>query len=724
MKIKLLLIGFFICSIAPAQSISMKEKLADKYYNGYSYYKAIPMYEELLKSSPKNYRIYEKLADSYRKINDSENAERCFAFLVDTPTPRHEYLLYYAQVLARNGRYDKASVWYRKYGESEPADPRGTEFPAFYSNIKSIIADSSSYNVSRAPFNSETSDFSPAFYGNDIVLVSARNKTSIIRSIYNRTYSSFLDLYITQPESRTAKPFSRDINSKYHEGPVTFTRNLDTIIFTRSNFYNKQFKKSSEGINKLKLFLAVWNKSRKQWTNIASMPFNNDQYSVGHPALSPDGKTLYFVSDMPGSLGGTDLYFSRLITGTNGNKTWSDPVNMGPEINTRGNEMFPYVDKEGNLWFASDGIPGFGGLDVFVAFKKTGGFSKPVNPGYPFNTRFDDFGYVTRSSGSEGYISSDRNNQIGNDDIYKIRKISRSLPVVVFDSKNKMRIVSATVNIASKNSELTTLVSDMNGYAKFTAKPSESYSLAAVKDKYEEANLDLSASELNNLDTLRIPLVKRSPKFTLTGKVYSADNLKPVTNAKVVLIDKSDSSEKEARCDDNGSFTFQLQPESDYTVKVEVTAKGSKCSSNTNECSTRGLTTDVNFNQSFPVFCVGDVIKVENIYYDLGKYNIRPDAAQELNKLLDIMKTYPTMRIELRSHTDSRGTALANMTLSENRAKSAAEYLYSKGIERNRITYKGFGESMPLNNCVDGVKCTEEEYKVNRRTEFKIISIE
>jgi outer membrane protein OmpA-like peptidoglycan-associated protein len=724
MKIILLLVSFFICSVAPAQSISMKEKLADKYYNGYSYYKAIPMYEQLLKSTPKNYRIYEKLADSYRKINDSKNAERCFAFLVDTETPRHEYLLYYAQVLARNGRYEKAGIWYQKYGETEPADQRGKEFPALYNNLKTLLADSSSYNVTSAPFNSEASDFSPAWFGNEIVFVSARKKTSIIRSIYNRTSSSFLDLFVASPDSRTGKPFSGDLNTKYHEGPLTFTRNLDTVIFTRSNFFNKKFRKSTEGINKLKLFQAVWVKSQKRWTNITPLPFNNDQYSVGHPAFSPDGKTLYFASDMPGSLGGTDIYYSQLITGSNGKKDWSSPVNMGPEINTRGNEMFPFIDMDGNLWFSSDGLPGLGGLDEFVAFKKTGGFLKPVNPGYPLNTRFDDFGYITKSSGSEGYISSDRNNQIGNDDIYRIRKISRSLPVVVYDSKTKKRITSAAIVFSTGGTELQSQQSDVNGLGMFRIKPSGSYSISVTKENYDEAKLELSDLNSDTHDTIRIPMHPRSFKFILTGKVYSADNFKPVPNSTAYLTDKSDLSVKEAKCDEKGMFTFQLQPESDYSVKVSVSKKGSKCSSNINECSTRGLSTDVNFNQSFPVFCVGDVIKVENIYYDLGKYNIRPDAALELDKLLVIMKTYPSMKIELRSHTDSRGTASANMTLSQNRAKAAAEYLFSKGIERNRIASKGFGESMPLNNCIDGVKCTEEEYKVNRRTEFKILSIE
>lgn len=724
MKIKFVILSLLICSAATAQNFVMKEKLADNYYNKYSYYKAIPMYEQLLKSFPKNYRIYEKLADSYRKINDSENAELCFSFLVDTSSVKPEYLLYYAQALARNGKYDKAAIWYQKYGESVPSDSRGKEFPAVYRNIEVLYRDSSAYTITSVPFNTETSDFSPAYFGDEIVYVSARKKTSIIRSVYNRTSSSYLDLFVTAPDAINVKPFSAELNSKYHEGPVTFTKNLDTIIFTRSNFYNRRFGKSSEGINKLKLFLSVWDKDSKRWTNTIPLPFNNDQYSVGHPALTADGKTLYFASDMPGSIGGTDIYSSHIITDSNGKTSWSDPVNIGEGINTAGNEMFPFIDKVGNLWFATDGLPGLGGLDVFLARRQKNGFLKPVNPGFPLNTRFDDFGYITRTGGIDGYLSSDRNNKIGNDDIFRIKKITNSLPILVVDSKTNKPIAKAVIVSSSIDSKQVTQATSQDGTAKLDFKPSSVYSFVATKEKYDEKRFDLPSEKLETLDTLRIQMVPGTPKLIVTGKVYSADSFKPVPGSTAYLVNKDGSPVKETNCDENGVFSFELQPESDYTIKVKVTTQGSICSANNNEISTRGLKNDATFTQAFPVFCVGDVIKVENIYYDLGKYNIRPDAAIELDKLLDIMKSRPAMKIELRSHTDSRGTPASNMILSGKRANAAAEYLFSKGIERNRITSKGFGDTMPLNNCIKGVKCTEDEYKINRRTEFKILSVD
>jgi len=724
MKFRFLCIGIIICSALHAQNFVMKEKLADDYYRQYSYYKAIPMYEQLLPGLADKYRIYEKLADCYSKINDSKNAERCYEFLVNASSAKPQYLLSYAESLARNGKYDKAAIWYRKYSEAQPADNRGKEFSEAYVNIRSLFKDSASYIVSKASFDSENSDFSPAYFGNEIVFVSSRKKPSVIRSVYNRTNSSFLDLYAASPSRKDARDFSRDINTKFHEGPAVFTKNLDTIIFTRNNFYNNQFRKSSDGVNKLKLFQAVWNNNEKRWTNIVPLPFNSDQYSVGHPALSPDGKTLYFASDMPGSLGGTDIYYSNLVAGSDGTIKWNEPVNLGALINTLGNEMFPFVDKEGNLWFASDGWAGLGGLDIFVARKGKEGFQKPENPGFPINTRFDDFGYITQNSGKDGYLSSDRNNKAGDDDILVVKKVSAIIPVFVYDSKTKKGLTSATVTVTSEGTGKETLVCNTSGISILTYKPSQNYSFVAKMDGYDGKTSALTGDKLTGSDTLKIPLVRRVSKFTITGNVFSADNHSPISNSTAFITNKTDSSVKEVKCGTNGVFSAELEPEADYSIRISVITPGSKCSSNTNECSTRGLTSDVNFNLSFPVFCVGDVIKVENIYYDLGKYDIRPDAALELDKLFEIMKTYPHMKIELRSHTDSRGTPASNMTLSGQRAKAAAEYLFSKGIDRSRIMSKGFGDTMPLNRCVKGVKCTEDEFRVNRRTEFKILSIE
>jgi len=724
MKLKLLLISLSICTAISAQNFVMKKELADRYYSRFDYYKAIPMYEQLLKSYPQKYEIYEKLADSYRRINDMPNAELCFAFLVDTSAARHEYYLYYSQALAHNGKYDQAITWFQKFNEVEPGDSRGKQFSIAYQNLASFYKDSASYSVQKLKFCSDASDFSPAYFGKGLVFASARHEFSLIRLLYNWTNTSFLDLYFAYPDSDKAVPFSSTLNSIYHEGPVTFSSYQDTIIFTRSNFYHWRFRRSTEGINKLKLFEAVWDSKDKRWTNISPLPFNNDQYSVGHPALSPDGRELYFVSDMPGGMGGTDIYVSIRITDSLGKMKWGPPVNLGASINTPGNEMFPNIDNDGNLWFASNGLPGLGGLDIFVARKTKEGFSKPSNPGFPVNTRFDDFGYITQNGGKDGYISSDRFNAIGDDDIFKVKRISHNLVLFVFDAKSGQNLASASIIATAKDLEPELKLSDANGLGEIAVKPLKSYQFDVTKDKYEEIKVEILQDKLAILDTIKLPLVKKIPKYLLNGKVYSADNMSPIPNATAYLINKADSSKKEVTSDQNGTFQFEMEPATDYIIKVFITAPGSKCSTGSIERSTRGLQNDIVFNESFPVFCVGDVIKLENIYYDLNKSNIRFDAAKELDKLVDIMNKSPKMRIELRSHTDSRGTPASNMSLSDRRAKAAAEYLYSKGIARERIIGKGYGDTMPLNQCVKGIKCTEDEYQVNRRTEFKILSVE
>jgi len=724
MKLKFIIIQLFIFFAVGGQDFVMKKSVADRYYNRFDYYKAIPMYEQLLNAYPGNYEINEKLADSYRKINDSRNSEKYYAVLVDTTLTKPEYLLYYAQVLARNGRYDQSKIWYGKYAELVPDDSRGREFSVAYQNLSEFYRDSTSFSIQQMPFCTDASDFGTAYYDKGLIFSSSLHRFSIIRLFYNWTSSSYLDLYFALPDSVKAIPFSKNLNSIYHEGPVTFTQNQDTIVFTRSNFYKWRFRKSNEGINKLKMFQAVWDENQKDWTNISPLPFNNDQYSVGHPSLSRDGGRLFYASDLPGGVGGTDIYYSERTIDSTGNRTWGTPVNMGVEINTSGNEMFPFIDNEGNLWYASNGMAGLGGLDVFMSTAKNYEFGKPVNPGYPVNTSYDDFAFVTQNAGKDGYISSDRFNNVGNDDIYKVRRISNNLIVFVYDQENNIPLPYTNIVVAVAGQEPESKICNASGQTKIVVKPSKTYEFIVIKDKYEENKSVLTAEKLAELDTLKIKLTKHAPKIRMNGKVYSADNMNPIANANAVLVNKTDNSTDTKISDQEGAFSFDLKPEAEYIIKVAIDEPDKKCSSNAIERSTKGIAGDLILSESFPVFCVGDVIKVENIYYDLGKFNIRSDAAIELDKLYNIMVKYPKMKIELRSHTDSRGTPASNMTLSDKRALAASEYLYSKGISRDRIIGKGYGDTMPLNNCLKGVKCSEEEYKVNRRTEFKILSME
>jgi len=737
MKLKLLFIGLLTFSFVSAQNFIMKKQLADKYYDRYDYYKAIPMYEQLLRSQPNHYPIYEKLADSYYRINDSENAERCFAKLVDTATVKPDYLLHYAQELARNGKYILAKQWYAKYAETRPDDSRGSSFAKAYENISSFFTDSASFLVQKVPFNSEQSDFSPMYYGNGLMFASTRHKFSIVHMWYNWTASSYLDLFFAKPDEGSAAVADKGINTLYHEGPMTFNRTQDTIIFTRSNFYRMKFGTSNEGVNKLKLYQARFDAAQKGWVDVTPLDINNNEYSVGHPALSPDGYDLYLASDMPGGFGGTDIYVSHRSTGPDGKKYWGKPMNLGPEINSQGNEMFPFVDNEGNLWFASNGIPGLGGLDIFESKLAKNGFARPINPGYPINTRFDDFGYITKNGAKDGYLSSDRYNSVGNDDIFALKLNKISLNGLVSDLANPtVPIENATVLLLTTDDVLIgKVLTGTDGKFSFPLNFDQKYIIkvskngfGAIQQDFKTKTGDASSDVTVLLGKEVIPIVEffctivdKNSGNKLEGvHIIMTDSLMH----KVVLdtLTSYDGSFRKAvpsvKLDDNLVYKIQIMKKGYLAKSVLFLHKVNSYAINLNDFI------QVTLDKIDLGIDIGKLLDLKPIYFDLGKANIRRDAAQELDKVVKAMNDNPGIRIELGSHTDSRGTAISNIALSEKRAVSASEYLYSKGIARNRIISKGYGDTQPLNQCVKGVKCSEEEYQVNRRTEFKILSVE
>ena len=704
-----------------SQDFSVKRKLADSYFNQYDFYKAIPLYSQLVESNPQDSLAYEKLALTYDHLNDSENAERCYAFLATSKEPKPEFLLGYARALSRNGKYDQAIVWYGRYSQSMPRDPRGIAFGDAYRNIWAFFRDSSSCMIKKAPFSSTSDDFSPSYFGESVVFSSDRPGFSLLHSTYNWTNTPFLDLYVARRDSSVAKPFSGELNSKYHEGPVTFSRGQDTIIFTRSNYFNSRLHKSGEGINKLSLFRAIWDGIQKKWSDITPLSMNSNEYSVEHPALSLDGSRLYFASDMPGGEGGFDLYVCRRITANDGKPGWDKPVNLGPGINSRGNEMFPFADKDGNLWYASNGIPGLGGLDIFRAEKMKEGFAKPVNVGYPLNTRFDDFGLVTIGTGEEGYFSSDRNNNYGNDDIYSFSKYYRK-PILVYDRQTGVVLPKSLIEVEELGAAPGKIAAISAAAALYSFKPYKSYDLSAREAGYTPGRISMKQEQIRQVDTIRIALHRDAPQLNLKGLVYSASTRAPLAGYTAVITGGPGLAQ-EFRSDAQGLFTGELKAENRYRITVTGSGGKNNCIASPVELTTVGIAKDSTFNVLFPVYCEGDLIAMEDIYYDLDKYNIREDAAKILDKLFKLMSDYPQMKIELRSHTDSRASAGYNMALSDKRAKSAAAYLFSKGIARNRIVGKGYGETMLLNKCSDGVPCSEEEHQRNRRTEFKILSL-
>jgi outer membrane protein OmpA-like peptidoglycan-associated protein/tetratricopeptide (TPR) repeat protein len=733
MKLKLTTIGIFMFAAVAAQNFPMKEKLANKAYEHFDYYNAITLYEQLLKSQPHNLVIWEKLADSYRRINDSRNAERCYAVLTDTSNARHEYILYYAQALARNGNYDKALHWYRKYTEAEPGDPRGKGFSDAYGNLNAFYQDTTSYLLKKAAFCSNASEFGPAYYHNGLVFESDRYKPSVIRRLYNRTESSYLDLYYANPDTPDVSNFSHTLNSKFHEGPVTFNKARDTIIFTRSNFYQGKFKKDHNGVNKLELFEAGLDKTSNCWAHIKPLNINNDQYSVGHPALSADGRYLYFASDMPGGMGGTDIYRSLRTTDASGNVIWGQPENPGSDINTPGNEMFPFIDENGNLWFASDGIPGLGGLDLFFAPKKENGFDKPVNPGYPVNTRFDDFGLINRNGGKEGYLSSDRYNAVGDDDIFSFILAKIYLRGRVCDSSDrKTPLAGAEVELLEANGQaVQKKLSNADGTFEFPLGFDNNYVIRTSKNGYVQTGQKLSTAGINASVLNTTVFLSKNPLTAFyctvtdkgTGeKIPGVEFMVIDTVKKAVIIDTTTAADGSFRKNvqgikvgDNLGYRVILNKKGYLTRSIPLTLTVTSSEIDLNKY----LETDL--SKIAVGTDIGKVLNINPIYFDIGKWDIRPDAALELDKIVQVMKDNPGIVIELGSHTDSRGSSQSNLALSDKRAKASAAYIISKGIDKSRIYGKGYGETMLLNRCANGVPCSEEEHAINRRTEFKIV---
>lgn len=540
-----------------------------------------------------------------------------------------------------------------------------------------------------------------------------------------------------------SKQFAQSLNTKYHEGPATFSADGSQIIFTRNNYNNGKAKTSQENVNTLKLYTAQ--QVNGAWSDVTELPFNSDNYSVGHPALgkgrdgTPD-QLLFFASDMPGGLGGTDLYVSRWL-----NNRWSEPVNLGPTINTKSNELFPFADENGNLYFSTEGRRGQGGLDIFYAAMDGPAVRAVESIDTPINSTGDDYGLITDGDRRAGYLSSNRN---GSDDVFRFTRESslfgcRDLTIRVFDVATDMPIDSAVVTATGKRVGQTgqVLTVDKNGQVRLCVEAESDYLFTVSRDGYINSTIGLSTHNLTDDQPSRLELSMMRPTVivdTVYAEASAPPPSRPLTTSRIrgTVLGERDGSPIEgvvmnlksdctgelltAVTGPDGSYEFDIREGCDYTLTASKVSYGTS-TSRVARVAKKSKPKEV--VKTVRMLHVGDVVTIDNIYYDLGNSAIRPDAARELNKMLATMRRYPSLVIEIRSHTDSRGDAGKNKELSTQRAKAVVDYLASKGISRNRMQASGYGESMLVNNCTDGVICTENEHQRNRRTEFKVLAI-
>ncbi len=715
---------FAFCLIfsVPAGLSAQRNSLqkANKLYELKAYAYAIPKYLQVLKKDTSVSEALINLADCYRLTNDVKNAVRYYSKVARLKDAKPVHLYYYAQALMETGNYKAAE----KYLKEFKADNRGKIFLHAIEKLGDFYKDTAKYTVKIAPFNSPQNDFSPAIYGNKVVFVSARVRAQAISYTHPWTDRKYYFIYQAEKQSSDRykkKLFARNIQNKYNDGPVCFSKDNKTMYITRNNVIKNKAVTAMNGDVKFNLYEAAYDNNKAKFAGLQSFPFNSNEYNTGHPAISPDGTKLYFASDMPGGKGGMDLWMVQKA-----NQAWINPVNLGSDINTPGSEVFPYVADDGMLYFASNGLEGIGGLDIFCVKLNNDGLpaGKPKNLGAPLNSSADDFGITFFPEGTKGYFSSNRANLDINDDIYEFTfKKTEKLPytILVMDSITR-QMLSAKILITDTTTKEKYDLEEKEGRFTVDLFPEQTHSIDASSDGYIAKNNIVYTTPADNSKEFEI-LLKKTPQYFISGTCYEIIDKQNNVKLDSVLVEISDNNGTTVYShltDASGEYYApDLKPNTKYLVTASKNGYFTQKQSVDN-IPPGGAVRDFYFNRMI----VGKAIKIENIYFDYDKSYIRPDAAIELDKIVKLLNDNPTIIIELSSHTDCRGTKRYNEALSDRRAKSSAAYIVSQGIDPGRITGKGYGEYQMLVNCpCEGAQksnCTEEEHQLNRRTEFKV----
>lgn len=730
MKLKRILLPILIFIFTGIQAQKSAIWMGDLYFKQFDFKTALEFYNDAIKKDSNNLHLTQNIADSYRHLNDWINAEPWYAILAKDSQTQPLNKLYYAEALRANLKYPEAITAYKIYMAAAPTDKSAADRLAGMDKIASLAKDKGVYSIENLAVNTQYSEFGPSYYTDgQIFFCSNRQPLGRVMIKDDWTGASFLQIYIGKPDANGSITNAElmkghEPNGKYHEGPASYNAKLQELYVTRSNYKKVRAFASSDHTVKLKLYRMVYLPKEAKWGEqlIEAVPFNDKEYSVGHATLSKDGQTLYFSSDKPGGYGGADIYKSERDQSGN----WATPVNLGPAINTSGDELFPFIADDGTLYFASDGHIGLGGLDVYSSSPATNGWAKPENLGFPINTNSDDFGYIIAQDNRNGYFVSNRPGGHGDDDIYKFVKKGVTICGLVYDGKTNDPIENAKVVMYEVKDERGTKKTKQDGTFCFAANTKKVYRFVATMAGYLPNEVSIEASEKPT--TVKIPLAKEGG-INLEVLVVDKKTREPIDMANVKLVNIVTNKEETQMTNADGKVFYNLEPNFTYRIEgsKDLPDDQMKYLTVSTIISTIGKTAPTTIYSTVELERVtkGVAIKVENIYYDLDKWFIRPDAAKELDKLVKIMQDNPTLEIELSSHTDCRATIKYNANLSGKRAEAVVNYLASRGVNMSRMIAAGYGESRLMNKCAcEGsfvVPCTDEQHQENRRTEFKIL---
>lgn len=578
--LRVLLLFMFSIAAFAAQAQGMLMRSADKQMKDLNYKAAIESYKKVLqRKEVREAKI--NIAEAYRKLSDTQNAEKWYAQVVQLSNIQIENYLYYAQMLQRNGKCELAKKWFKRYAEAAPDDTRGQYLARSCDYVGELMKKNANrYEVKRIWFNSENDDFSPVYYRDGIVFASERNNEKYVKRSNGWSNKPFLNLFFVQMLSSSienpdrpacefiyGKPklFSEELSGLFHEASAVFSNDEKEIFFTRSTTGEDLGIESSRNappIMRLQLYHSE--KVGETWSTPQSLPFNGRAYSCAHPALSKDGRLLFFAADIPGGYGGMDIYMVERV-----GRRWGQPINLGNQINTEGNEVFPSIDNSDRLYFASDGQIGLGGLDIYYTEEiEQGIWSTPENLGFPINTIADDFGISFNIEGTCGYFSSNRAGGTGGDDVYTFTKQSVSVKVKVVDAETGVPIKDVTVE---ENCNGDAFITNASGSVVFDFAPSSCCEFKVEANGFYATALRQCLDQLTPEDKSTITIaMKPRLNFGITGVIFDQRTGLPLSGAKVELLnDCGDTTPFSMLTTSNGRFDFPIRSNCCYSIRAE-----------------------------------------------------------------------------------------------------------------------------------------------------------
>lgn len=733
--ISILVAGIFTSADLFSQTALIKK--ADKHYKNLNYSQALKFYQKEYKKRnccEENDKIIEKIASCYKLIGNTKSAEKWFEKLVNNKTVDKINYIYYAQMLQINGKYAEAKLWFNKYSESISNNKIISNFLLDESTIESMKNEVLKYDINLLSINSNQSEIGPAFYQNQLVFLSTRDTFSILRDGWKN--EPFFDIYTTEIDTvgnySEAKKFDKKLNSPYHEGPLCFHPKYDIVYFTRSN--NKASNKNNEKINRLSIYQAT--KGKKGWTNIEKLWFNSTEHSYAHPTISPDGMVMIFTSDKEGGYGGTDLYFSFW-----NDSTWSEPINLGEKINTKGDELFPHFSEDGKLYFSSNGRKGLGGLDIFFTYPTFENIKEIRNMGMPVNSTNDDFGLI-KDKNDKGYFVSNRpNDKFKNDNIYSF--ITYYYPTISDDTLEIPNTVHLNEKVTfdilknklkekgNQDIQSMEIITDGAFAQEFRSDNDGMFTYWVNKSFGGVKKIDYVVTNKRGLkDTASIYLVMEgnTPPNAQSDRLYAVKNGK----GRVVDIIKNDFDKEDNIMLDSikiieypkhggeliqeRRYVYYLPPKNfvgkDYCVYEIKDTRG-------------GIDRDTIYIDVLPEF-MGKIVAMGkdldlSIHFKFNKWRIDFLERKKLDKVALFLNENPTVVGQVTGHTDPVGGSNYNLLLSLKRAKATANYLSLKGISKTRIKIKGKGETDLIYKSLIANSKNDPKHLLNRRTTIKVL---